>query len=68
MAIVRRPVALPEDLDAGLSLTHLGVTVSPLTDEDGQLHGAICLFTDLTAVKELEEQLRLKESLARSAS
>ena len=64
MAIVRRPVALPEDLDAGLSLTHLGVTVSPLTDEDGQLHGAICLFTDLTAVKELEEQLRLKESLA----
>ena len=64
MAIVRRPVALPEDLDAGLALTHLGVTVSPLTDEDGQLHGAICLFTDLTAVKELEEQLRLKESLA----
>ena len=64
MPIVRRPVALPEDLDAGLSLTHLGVTVSPLNDEDGQLHGAICLFTDLTAVKELEEQLRLKESLA----
>ena len=29
-----------------------------------QLHGAICLFTDLTAVKDLEEQLRLKESLA----
>ena len=28
------------------------------------LHGAICLFTDLTAVKELEEQLRLKDSLA----
>jgi signal transduction histidine kinase len=28
------------------------------------LQGAICLFTDLTAVKRLEEQLRLKESLA----
>ena len=28
------------------------------------LHGAICLFTDLTAVKDLEEQLRLKDSLA----
>ena len=28
------------------------------------MHGAICLFTDLTAVKNLEEQLRLKESLA----
>ena len=44
--------------------THLGVTVSPLFDGGGELHGAICLFTDLTAVKELEEQLRLKESLA----
>jgi signal transduction histidine kinase len=63
-AIVRRAVVLPEDLDAGQRTTHLGVTVSPLSDEDGQLHGAICLFTDLTAVKDLEEQLRLKESLA----
>ena len=27
-------------------------------------HGAICLFTDLTPVVEMEEQLRLKESLA----
>jgi signal transduction histidine kinase len=43
---------------------HLGVTVSPLFDGEGQLHGAICLFTDLTAVKDLEEQLRLKDSLA----
>ena len=44
--------------------THFGVTVSPLFDENTDLHGAICLFTDLTAVKHLEEQLRLKESLA----
>ena len=44
--------------------SHMGVTVSPMTDETGELHGAICLFTDLTAVKQLEEQLRLKESLA----
>jgi len=43
---------------------HLGVTVSPLSDPSGELHGAICLFSDLTAVKELEEQLRLKDSLA----
>ena len=35
-----------------------------MIDERGELHGAICLFTDLTAVKHLEEQLRLKESLA----
>ena len=59
-AIVRRGVTLPEN---GHCATHLGVTVSPLFDEQ-TLHGAICLFTDLTAVKDLEEQLRLKESLA----
>jgi signal transduction histidine kinase len=64
LPIVRRGVVLPGDLDAGHSLTHLGVTVSPLSDRDGALHGAICLFTDLTAVKDLEEQLRLKDSLA----
>jgi two-component system sensor histidine kinase HydH len=60
-AIVRRPVTLP-----GLArgMTYLGVTVSPLFDEKTSLLGAICLFTDLTAVKDLEEQLRLKESLA----
>ena len=45
-------------------MTHLGVTVSPLFDEGGELHGAICLFSDLSAIKDLEEQLRLKESLA----
>ena len=60
-AIVRREVVL-RDADQGV--THLGVSVSPLFDPEGQPHGAICLFTDLTAVKDLEEQLRLKESLA----
>jgi len=60
-AIVRRAVMLA---DQGGGATHLGVTVSPLSDEEGKLHGAICLFTDLTAVKDLEEQLRLKDSLA----
>jgi signal transduction histidine kinase len=59
--IVRREVVLPE---AGQGVTHLGVSVSPLFDLQGEPHGAICLFTDLTAVKHLEEQLRLKESLA----
>jgi signal transduction histidine kinase len=60
-AIVRREVVLP---DAGHGVTHFGVSVSPLFDPEGEPHGAICLFTDLTAVKDLEEQLRLKESLA----
>jgi signal transduction histidine kinase len=43
---------------------HLGVTVSPLAGA-GDTRGAICLFSDLTDVVELEEQLRLKETLAR---
>jgi signal transduction histidine kinase len=59
-AIVRREVGLPLHHET----SHLGVTVSPLFDERGELHGAICLFSDLTAVKDLEEQLRLKDSLA----
>ena len=61
-AVVRRTVPV-EDPKAPAS--HLGVTVSPLFHDDGELHGAICLFTDLTAVMELEEQVRLKDSLAR---
>jgi two-component system sensor histidine kinase AtoS len=58
--IVRRGVTL---VQVGRGV-HLGVTVSPLFDGEGELHGAICLFTDLTAVKDLEEQLLLKDSLA----
>jgi signal transduction histidine kinase len=46
------------------SPAYLGVSVSPLTDGQGQRHGVICLFTDLTPFIEMEEQLRLKESLA----
>ena len=61
MPIVRRSVRLATPRN---DVSHLGVTASPLFDEHGQLHGAICLFTDLTAIKDLEEQLRLKESLA----
>ena len=44
---------------------HLGITVSPIQHGEDLAHGAICLFTDLSAVVELEEQLRLKDSLAR---
>jgi signal transduction histidine kinase len=60
-SVVRRSVTLPEPRHG---VSHVGITVSPLFDESHQLHGAICLFTDLTAVKHLEEQLRLKDSLA----
>ncbi|MEO8678845.1 MAG: ATP-binding protein [Vicinamibacterales bacterium] len=44
---------------------HLGVTVSPILDANQEIQAAVCLFTDLTAVMDLEEQLRLKEALAR---
>lgn len=44
--------------------THLGVTVSPIVTAPGASHGAICLFSDLTDVMQLEEQLRLKDGLA----
>jgi signal transduction histidine kinase len=43
---------------------HFGVTVSPLGDPASK-QGAICLFSDLTTIVELEQQLQLKEALAR---
>lgn len=60
--IVRRTIELPASPGEA---SHIGVTVSPLSGGTGQTQGAICLFTDLTAVTALEEQLRLKDSLAR---
>jgi len=58
---VRRKV----EMDSGEgSPAYLGVTVSPLSNEQGQPSGVICLFADLTPFIEMEEQLRLKESLA----
>ncbi len=62
--IARR--SIPMAPMAGSSVSHLGLTVSPIRDDSGGGdQGVICLFTDLTEVMELEEQLRLKDSLAR---
>src|SRR3954453_13019127 len=58
--IVRRTIALH-----GAGAAHLGVTASPIRDEAGRAHGAMCLFSDLSEIVDLEDQLRLKESLAR---
>src|SRR5689334_11775492 len=58
--IARRTITL-----GGPKPRHLGVTVSHINDSDGSLRAAVCLFTDLTDVMQLEEQLRLKEALAR---
>ncbi|HVH56002.1 MAG TPA: ATP-binding protein [Vicinamibacterales bacterium] len=60
--VLRRSVQVRHPSGAAI---HLGVTVSPIQDADARAHGAICLFTDLSAVVDLEEQLRLKDSLAR---
>lgn len=60
-AIVRRTVTIGSWQKA----SHLGASVSPMTRADGSLAAVVCLFTDLTAIVELEEQLRFKEALAR---
>lgn len=57
--IVRRAL----HVETGGRAWHFGVTVSPLGE--GAPHGAICLFSDLTPVVELEAQLQLKEAMAR---
>jgi signal transduction histidine kinase len=60
--IVRRALDMAQTSSAA---TYLGVSVSPIKDDSDRLRGAICLFTDLSQVMDLEEQLRLKDSLAR---
>jgi signal transduction histidine kinase len=59
-AVARRAMQVPDRLPP----LHLGVTVSPLQGDDAP-RGVICLFSDISSVAELEEQLRLKETLAR---
>jgi signal transduction histidine kinase len=59
---VRRSVELPSDKAVA---THLGLTASALHGDASAPHGVICLFTDLSSVVALEEQVRLKDSLAR---
>jgi signal transduction histidine kinase len=61
-SLVRRTVEVPHANE----VTHLGVTATKLGQSEGKAaDGVICLFSDLTAVIDLEEQLRLKETLAR---
>ncbi|MBY0494035.1 MAG: PAS domain-containing protein [Cyanobacteria bacterium] len=58
--IVRRTIMIGSEKPR-----HLGVTISPIINDEGSLQASVCLFTDLTDVMQLEEQLRLKEALAR---
>jgi PAS domain S-box-containing protein len=42
----------------------LGLTISPLKDSKGESIGKILIFTDLTDLKALESQVRLRENLS----
>ncbi|MGE0814359.1 MAG: nitrogen regulation protein NR(II) [Vicinamibacterales bacterium] len=59
--VARRHIATGDGLGRP---SHLGVTLSPWTGGPGEA-GVICLFSDLSRVVALEEQLRLKDALAR---
>jgi PAS domain S-box-containing protein len=48
----------------GIGRRDVGLTVSPLVDREGSRTGALCLVVDLTEIKHLQEQVRLKASLA----
>jgi PAS domain S-box-containing protein len=43
---------------------HLGVGLSPIRKEDGKLRGLICLLSDLTEIRQLQDRVALKENLA----
>lgn len=60
-AVSRRHIATG---DTAGGPSHLGVTLSPWSGGPGE-GGVICLFTDLSRVVALEEQLRIKDALAR---
>jgi signal transduction histidine kinase len=53
----------PLELEIEGRIAHLGVTVSPLGGP-GDPRGVVCLFSDLTAIVALEEEVRLKDTLA----
>jgi PAS domain S-box-containing protein len=42
----------------------LGVSVSPFHDSNGSIAGVVCLLTDMTELRQLQDQVRLKEHLA----
>ena len=53
-----------EYLTPSQELRRLGVTISPILDEGGEVSGAICLLSDLTELAALQKQIHMKENLA----
>jgi len=43
---------------------HLGVGLSPVIRDSGELRGLVCLLSDLTEIRHLRERVALKENLA----
>lgn len=62
---LHRSIDLREAIAPPGTAVRLDVSVSPLFDKDGLFQGVICQLTDLSAEHELQEQLRLKEGLAK---
>jgi PAS domain S-box-containing protein len=42
----------------------IGINLSPITNSEGRIVGAICLLSDLTEIVELQNQIKLKENFA----
>ena len=42
----------------------IGINLSPITNPDGEIEGAICLLSDLTEIVELQNQMKLRENFA----
>ena len=42
----------------------IGINLSPITDAEGRIEGAICLLSDLTEIVELQSRVKLKENFA----
>lgn len=42
----------------------IGINLSPITSQEGQIEGAICLLSDLTEIVDLQNWIKLKENFA----
>ncbi len=54
------------ELNVPMSTGHkpIGINLSPITNGQGQIEGAICLLSDLTEIVELQSRVKLKENFA----
>jgi two-component system sensor histidine kinase PilS (NtrC family) len=60
----RSPIRGEARMAGGREEPLLGMTFSPLRDEESRLTGVICAFQDLTQIRRMEEQVRRSDRLA----